>query len=370
MGLSKQFIEQNQDLVDKLKGIEENAVQLEYGPLNKNVYTYAFETLVSAFLNHQSDKTAPAIEFEVRGSILFATYKGEEFNVSEILQYANLNHVSLNTDDEKAYHQFITNGSSDQTPSLPDVDGIPTAEQYSECEKASSKPNALNHLNWAEKSAINIYTGGFYSTCNKLLRGSAEHMSNHDSTKIGETLAHIAFASSGLNKVSVEKPLQTFRVEEKFSEDYVNNRVEAVEKGGLITQEMAFISTSHAPIADNMHKEMIEEGLEGGVITGIVYTGVIGKYVSSISKKPDEMEYLIPPTQMQWVGYSKNPNGGHIFHAKPVSTLTSLSEQQLRGLSKQEAQQQPSVKYKELLSAIKSQPQSEIEQDVEMKRKL
>lgn len=369
MGLSKQFIEQNPELVDKLTGIGGAAVALEYGPLNKNIHTYAFETLVSAFLHHQSDKTAPAIEFEVRDKILFAKYKGEEFNMSEILQYANLNHISLSAEDEKAYHQFITNGLSDQTPSLPDVVGIPTAEEYSAREKASSKPDALKNLSWAEKSAINIYTGGFYGICNKLLRGSAEHMSNHDSTKIGETLAHIAFASSGLNKVSVEKPIQTFRVEEKFSEDYVKNRVEAVEKGGLITQEMAFISTSYAPIADDMHKEMVEQGLEGGEITAIIYSGVVGKYVSSISKKPDEMEYLIPPTQMQWVGYSKNSQGGHIFHAKPVSTLTGLSEQHMQALSKNEAQQQPSAKYKELLSAIKSQPEPEMEKDVELKRK-
>jgi hypothetical protein len=362
MGLTEEFIDQNPDLLSKLTQASGPKVELELGPLNKNIYTYAYETIVSAFLKSQVDKDSPPVVFEVRGEVLYATYEGQEFNMSEILKYTNLNHVSLSEHDAKAYEQFVTSDSSSEKPSLDGVDGIPTSEDYAAKEKASTKPDALTNLNWAEKSAINIYTGGFYSVMNPLLRGSTSQIYSYDSTKIGETLAHIAFIGSGLNCISEEKPMHTYRVEEKFSEEYIQERVDAVEKGGLVTQEMAFISSSHAPnIPDEETREMYKEGMESGSITGIVYSNVVGKYVSSISKKPDEMEYLIPRTQMQWVGHHQNNNGGHVFHAKPVATPTGLSEKHQQSLNHEEAQKTPSVTIKQRLLALKSDAVTAVE---------
>ncbi|KTD44826.1 ADP-ribosyltransferase [Legionella quateirensis] len=359
MGLSEDFVQQNPELIKKLTNVGIVQEHIEYGPLNKNPYTYAFEHLVSAFLAHQAGNSKDPVTFEVKDEILYATYQNEIFDMSEILRFANMNHLSLSKETAAHYEKFITSGLSMEKPGLPDLEGIPTNNDYIEREKSSTKPDAVNHLNWSEKSAINIYSGGFYVPCNSLLRGSTGPISSFDSRQLGETLSHIAFVSSGLNQISETLPLHTFRSEEKFSEDYIDERIKAVENGGQVTQEMAFISTSHDKVDSEFMRAMTQEGIDIGVMTGIVYSNVVGKYISSISKKPDELEYLIPPTQMQWIGYDKNPNGGCIFHAQPVSSLTGLSDKQSRGLDAEH----PAVKssnsgfytkmIKEQLAAIK-----------------
>ncbi|RUR20666.1 hypothetical protein ELY21_00855 [Legionella sp. km535] len=335
MSLTEDFVQQNPELIKKLTKVGLVQEHIEYGPLNKNPYTYAFEHLISAFLDYQLGNNKEPVTFEIKDEILYARYQNEIFDMSEIIRFANMNHVTLRKEDAAHYEKFINSGLAMELPRLPDLDGIPTDNDYKEREKASSKPKALEQLNWSEKSAINIYSGGFYALCNSLLRGSTEKVSSLDSRQLGETLCHIAFVSSGLNQISETHPVHTFRVEDKFSEEYIEERIKAVEQGGLVTQEMGFISTSHEKIESEFMRAMTEEGINSGVITGIVYSNVIGKYISSISKKPEEFEYLIPPTQMQWTGYDKNPNGGCIFHAQPVSTLTGLSEKQSRGVDEE-----------------------------------
>lgn len=311
-----------------------NKIALEQGALQKNNYTYALEALITRFLQKQNDPTSRSVEFNIDNDKLMAIMDGREYDVSEIIKHANLNHLEFTPEDFDNFMYFIHNGNPEFMPFLDSAEGIPTMEDYEKREKEGLHPDGLKELSLAEKTAINIYTGPFYIYSNSLLRGNLNNIDN-DSKKIGEILATLAMCCSGLNKATVDVPQHSTRFEENFSEELTQKRIKAVENGGYITQEMGFFSTA-VQLNDEaamMYGQMLEEGMG----TGIILSDLHGKYVGSISQKPNEAEFLIPPTQVRWLKHHQTEKGGHVFYAKPVNTLTGLTEEQ-RGESEKARQ--------------------------------
>ncbi|KTC96168.1 hypothetical protein [Legionella erythra] len=277
-----------------------HSIALEFGPLIKNEATVQFEQLVKAFLATQVNPNAPPVSFKVENDKLLATFQGQEVNVSDLIKHANMNHLLFDEEDAANYMVLLQSPQCHYTPSLKhSTNPIPSMTDYETQEKQGKHPDALKELNWAEKSAINIYSGGFYVVCNKVLRGDLSRIEDNDSQQIGEILATAAMGCAGLNKISETSPSHTFRVEENFSEEFTKKRIEAVERGGDVTLEMGFFSTAFDPSEDEMFNAMNTELFNAGGGTGIVLSDLRGKYIAGIASKPEEFEYLIPPTQMQ-----------------------------------------------------------------------
>ncbi|KTD25555.1 MULTISPECIES: hypothetical protein [Legionella] len=345
----KAFVEQRgEELKQATKAT--TTVALEYGPLIKNDATIQFEKLIKAVLATQTNPSAPPVDFEVENDKLFATFDKQKYDVSELIKNANMNHLQFNDKDADSYMALLKSDKCQYPPALKGSSSIPTMADYEEQEKKGKHPEALKELNLAEKSAINIYTGGFYGVCNKVLRGNVSGLTGCSSQEIGEILATSAMGCAGLNKVSESEPHQTFRIEENFDPDFTQKRIDAVNSGGEITQEMGFFSTAFAPSDDKDTNEMYTELLNSGGGTGVLLSDLRGKYVASIARKPDEFEYLVPPTQMQWIGHYETANGSHFFHAKPVQTLTHLTEEQKKSTLLKN-QQEPAEKDAPTISA-------------------
>ncbi|MDX1837250.1 hypothetical protein DIZ81_06650 [Legionella taurinensis] len=341
-----------------------NTVALEYGPLNKNDATLQFEQLVKAFLATQVTPDAPPVTFKVENDKLMASFQGQDYNVSDLIKQANMNHLLFDEQDAANYMVLLQSPQCHYPPSLKHSSNpIPSMADYEAQEKQGKHPDALQGLNWAEKSAINIYSGGFYVVCNKVLRGDLSRIENHDSQQIGEILVTAAMGCAGLNKISESSPRFTFRVEENFSEEFTKKRIEAVERGGDVTVEMGFFSTAFAPSDDEMFNAMNTELFNAGGGTGIVLSDLRGKYIAGIASKPDEFEYLVPPTQMQWVGHYQTENGSHFFHARPVQTLTGLTaEQQKRTAPANDSTPILSTDFKARLNDVKNADGDEVKQ--------
>ena len=225
--------------------------------------------------------------------------------------------------------QLVNSDKLKYKPSLQNIDHIPTMEDYEELEKSSKYPDAVSSLTLAEKTAVNIYTGPFYSISNSVLRGNSSKVEGFSSDEIAEIFVTSAMGCSGLAKASKSAPKYSYRIEDNFDPDLTQKRVDAVNNGGNITQEMGYFSTSAGLSSEDDVREMYTESLNAGLVSAIELTDLTGKYVASISQRPGECEYLIAPTQVQWVGHYQNEAGSHFFLAKPVQTPDGLTPRQL-----------------------------------------
>ena len=142
--------------------------------------------------------------------------------------------------------------------------------------------------------------------------------------------------SSNILKITAERnhtptfniPESTFRIEQSY--DPLNQRrIDAVESGEILQETSIYSTAVGTSKSDASENKM---GIDEGYCTGVVFDNLRGKYTAGIARKPDEAEFTIPPTQMQYVSYHKNSAGGaYLCHAKPVQTLTGLREEQKSG---------------------------------------
>jgi hypothetical protein len=106
-----------------------------------------------------------------------------------------------------------------------------------------------------------------------------------------------------------------FRYESVYSEEALKQRIELAEVGG-ISIERNFISSAEVPAERFVDK------------IAITYTDVKGKYIAPLSAYPQEREFLIPPTQIQWKNHTQEGDT-HYFHASPVVDLQKVHEEAL-----------------------------------------
>ncbi|MBA2369147.1 MAG: hypothetical protein H0V82_09015 [Candidatus Protochlamydia sp.] len=293
----------------------------------KNIETELMETLIKNLLNDFN-----SVKFIKKDNKYLAICHGKLYQFSNILEKANFNLIVLTNKDLVAYQKLLNTQTLYQQPNL--NTGKPTALDF----EARDPQGLCKNISFAEKEAINIYTGHYYRAMNSLMRGNIDdaiewgsapsfftvkEQANHN---IKETLLHVIVAVSGLNKLPDFVPSPgidgkpqkyLYRSEGSLPESVLAQRKWAVLNGGQITTEMGFISTSFSKPAEGFFGEHTS--------SAVMIKNLKGKKITPLSQFGDsEREVLLPPTQLQWK-YQKDvitdvyKNTLPLFIAKPVS---------------------------------------------------
>lgn len=182
---------------------ESESVAYVYGPLNKNVYTEQYEELVKFMVSGQKFK----LEVNPQTQEHIVKMNGQEYNLSDILKYANLTHLKFS---QKDCDNYLTMLATQPMAYKPDVDqsdaaGLAVARGKINANKdltneekkrqinglidgillknieiqnsskiEAQRDNSLAEISPAERLAINIWTTGFFDCANPFLRGDIE----------------------------------------------------------------------------------------------------------------------------------------------------------------------------------------------------
>jgi hypothetical protein len=301
----------------------------------KSEETQILENLIKSLL-----KDFDSVKFIKKEHRYLAIADGKLYQFSTILERVNFNDIELDSTELNAYHQYLDSGRLFQKPHLSSQNRRPTEEDFEELDSE----NLCRALTFAEKEALNIYTGNSYAAMNNLMRGKIDEAidclyipdiftpSGKVNHCIKEILLHIGVAISGLNKLpdytppsgSDGQPIKyLYRAENHLPEDILKKRKWAALNGQGITMEMGFISTAFEKPAQGFFGEHSQAGL--------MIKNLKGKKITPLSQfGNNEREILLPPTQMQWL-YSKDivtdvyKNQLALFIAKPVSVPLDLT---------------------------------------------
>ena len=272
------------------------------GPLPKNTYTYQLEFLTQKLLSMEN--------FYIKNSdgeyqIIFDD--GTQLELTKILAHANFEQLEFKLPDFQHYEQYIYNHSQYK----PDIENVfPSEEQF----RANDTTGALRELNYAEMMAINLYTTqDYYKNINAFTRGTYTFEDRPE--WIRDVILHTVMSASGLAKAQEVTIPGSFRYESIYSEEALKQRIDLAESGG-ISIERNFISSAEIPAERFVDK------------IAITYTDVKGKCIAPLSAYPQEREFLIPPTQMQWKNHTQEGDT-HYFHASPVVDLEKVHEEAL-----------------------------------------
>ncbi len=297
---------------------------------NKTIETELLEQLIKNLL-----KDFDSVKFVKKDNRYLAISGGKLYQFSTLLERANFNLISLSKEDIEAYQALLDNNQLLHQPYLHTTGHKPSERDFDDLDP----DNLCRTISFAEKEAINVYTGNFYRTMNALMRGNIDDAIKYNyllpdmlspqakaNQTIKESLLHIALAVSGLNKLPDYVPPNgpdgkpakyLYRAEGYVPDDVLAKRKWAVLQGGEITTEMGFISTAFEKPASGFFNEHSQ--------AAILIKNLKGKKVTPLSQFGNaEREILLPPTQMQWL-YHKDiitdifKKQIALFIAKPVT---------------------------------------------------
>lgn len=417
--MSKAFHEGDVEsaLEELYKDVEDlrETFDVESGPSIKyHAITRELESLFRYMLDYEVKKTPKVktvttgdpLEYHVSVTLEDGTLK--EYNLSELLKYADLDKIVLTSEDMKKYVKFLNMPlKEDRKPRLPvtrkvrdengeirDVEAVefPTPEDFANNQKKHND-KTLDSLSYAEKLAINIYTTEYYSTMNGLLRGRVDP--NIDAQ---EALIHCILCASGLDKVPnvpIEQTDQstegTIRVGAVFDTQELKSMAEMVDQspGSAVTVERGFISTSSGGWGEKVPKPgevrilfteapSYEPNLESAPNfipekdkPKKIHSGLMGKQIAALSRHPNEKELLIKSPKILWKKH-KEIDGVHYFHAVPVRTPTLSANEKLEAekvfqleAGLEEKQKQEALKEKQKAEQLKSEKLLEEQQKKE-----
>ena len=278
--------------------------KLTEGPLPKSMHTYQLEAITRQLL---MDKD---FTFTKENNEDYITIDKVKYNWTEIIKYANLDHIELNRHDFRLYSKYIQ--SVTVKPSLhPDFEPHYISELYQNYYSNNRElPEPL--ISFQEMQAINVYTGGFYRQMNDVLRGEFD-FKTEDKTTAREAIIQSIVCASGLRKIPETTITDAYRGGKMPSTVEHNERIKAAEKHGVI-QLSGFVSSSTDKGESFSHKPV-----------DFHFTNLKGAYIAPISQSPHEKEFLIPPTQVQLTDY-RFKNGRHYFEGRVVSDLASKDD--------------------------------------------
>ncbi len=322
-------LREGQSRINKFKlgspSLTELDIPLPAGPLVKNGYTSDYEELMKGMLAGDTF-TASVVNQQT-----IITMNGNSYNLPEIIKYANLNHLELSDADKAAYMDMLNNhcATLEFPPCYSSGSTLVEVRDPADIQQLNATFDVhpeLQALSVPERMALNIYTTGFYDDVNPFLRnGNPKNLYSH---YLRELICHAGVAIVGLNKISDDKVALSFRAEHSDPNNippYMQNRIDAAKTGG-VTVEMNFISTAQ----ENPSLDFGDPDTPGGV--GIIFKELKGKNVRNLSAYPHEREFLMPPTQIQWISYF-HAKQGHILEGKPVATPLNLSPEAFETLS-------------------------------------
>ncbi len=303
-GISKHF-EQGKviDVVDTFKHLNNQISTYTpgLGPLPKTVYTYQYEELTrrlmagGAFTCVQAEDKSTVIKFN----------RGKEYNLTEIVAHANLDHLTFSQSDLAQYEQYCENVSLVKPQNK--YGKYPTKEYI----KSIDPKGVFNEMHYAEKLALNIYSTNYYNKMNPFLRGYY-NFENKKPAEIKDVIIHSAMCGQALSQAPNMDLDGSFRYEGVYDEAQLEQRIKIAEEGGAEIVR-GFVSTGEEPALTYKDK------------VAITYTGLKGKYIGPLSRYPNEKEFLIPPAQMTYEAHVLE-NGVHYFHARPVIDVNLVDE--------------------------------------------
>lgn len=281
------------------------------------------ETMIMADIIKSLLMDYNSVEFIKQNNKIYVVIKGESHDLKQLLDFTNFNQITFTEASLKKYHDYIDLYFG-YKPWL--NNGRPSNNDFT---KRDPEGNCKK-LNFAEKEAINIYTGSAYLDMNALLRNKLNNFLNNSPYTINkslkEMLLHAAVAVSGLNKMPDFEPTKNndgtfpkyiYRGESYVSDSILEERLEAVKEGGDVTLEGGFLSAAYGKPVNGFFGEHSK--------CGIMFRNVKGKKIISLSMfGQSEREVLLPPTHVQW-RYHKNVISDHakntvaLFLAIPVT---------------------------------------------------
>ncbi|MFJ1267583.1 hypothetical protein ACD661_03310 [Legionella lytica] len=293
------------DVIDSFKQLN-NQVARDYspasGPLPKADYTFYFEELTRRLMAGERFTYEKAAD-----NSHVIRFQNKVYNLTEIIAYANLDHLTFSRSDLDQYAEYCQNISIVRPEN--EHDEYPTEEYF---EKQNKKAGGVfSDMHYGEMLALNVYSTNYYEEMNPFLRGYYD-FSNKSPAEIRDVIIHSALCGQALAHAPNKTIDGTFRYESVYNPDLLEKRIKIAQEGGAEVVR-GFISTGEEPALGFKNK------------VAITYTGLVGKYVGPLSKFPDEKEFLIPPTQMTYEGYAQE-NGVHYFHARPVVDLNFVHE--------------------------------------------
>ncbi len=314
---------------------EKKEQELIQGPLVKSVHTYRLEQLIKAYLK---DPSSVQLKQDDKGQLI-AIFKGKVLNLTDTLHHANFEHIQLDKETKKQLINILKEGVTIDSPKQDDLISFPDEQYFND----KDETGACKDLSYDEKLAVNIYSGPEYADMNNLLRGNnvdtkfqyeaykqkakppVMSESEFHSKRLLSLLSTAAVAVCGLSKASDQTPEFTFRGLKDLPPGMAKQRALAVEEGKDVLRELAFISTAAIkPAADFLgnQKLLTQEKCF------IVYENLVGKFIKPLSQNPNENEFLVPPSQIQYTGYSyDDKTNTFVFTARVVRTLSGLSEE-------------------------------------------
>lgn len=270
--------EQWQDVFDIEKTFKKEDYTITQGPLPKSIYTVQLEKLTRDLLKTDDFK----VNLE-NDDYIFTFKNGNEYNWTEIRNYANFQHVTLTEQDFDLFKDFVKVCNRLYRP---DLEYFKKEEykralygEYYQQNKELPTPS----INFQEMQAINVYTGGFYTEINALLRGTFSDIDSKLKTTRAALITSV-FCASGLQKIPETSIIETYRGAKYGSTNEQIERVTAAAQGGTVRLE-GFVSSSIDAIESDFQ------------IKPVFYhfKNIRGMYVAPISKLPKEREFLIPP---------------------------------------------------------------------------
>lgn len=268
------------------------------------------------------------VNFIVSGNIMLVEHKGKKYDLQKLLAKVDLNRVQVSERDIEAYEkrfewpliEFIPFKYRPREAVAKQVD--PSGKIPLEKREQFRPDASLSHLSYGEMIAINVYTGGDSDGMNHLMRCNINgffETHRYDATIMApHALVTSIIAIHGLNRIPDQGPPKGgyfFRVEQSI-EEVAAKRDEALSVGRGMTRELGFFSTSKEAPDSNITSKIVGPNNDKKLV-GIVVRGGRGKNISSISQFPQEKEYLMPPSQLQWIG-KKSEDNCDIYYARQV----------------------------------------------------
>ncbi|WP_131782154.1 hypothetical protein [Legionella gresilensis] len=298
--------------------------KLRQGPRFKTYATVMLEELLHALLSNYKTMNCSYNALEE----LEITIDGKLFNVTQILLYEpDFEHILFSDEHLTAYESYIHKHPWNKTAiELDDLDKVPRREDY---EKWDTK-REWTHLHYGEKLAITAYSSEFHYIIQQFLRnkgqvGLLKSLPAKQQNKIiPKILLSAAIAAHGLSRKSVtveehdDSVSKTYRKERSpVNANYLKERLEACKLHHALV-ERGFLSTSKNNSFFQTNSNIFVVFRENSV------SNTIGRNVTSLSLKKEELEILYAPgTQLQYTDYHAE-EGKHFFAVRPTRSIDGI----------------------------------------------
>lgn len=281
--------------------IELTASQIQYGPLEKNLYTQELEWIAKYALRHPMD-----CYFYMKDNALNLRLNGTTIDLTNLLMHSDLSHICLNEADSKL---FVLLEGIELPVNLP-----------KEFPVGYTLPGTF--LTDAERFSINSFTGIIdYKSINSILYHNPPEGETSLPYFYRNTFFKTLFLASGLNKITPSStrdpenpapPIKTFRGEIYLTKEEFKKRKLGLstKPEGIIQKQRGFASTStNLAVADKF-----------SVKSKIEFHDQYGKNIIPLSKLHIESEYLQLPGYICITGFRKE-HELTIFEAKSITPL-------------------------------------------------